>query len=163
MTEHWRVHLMVNGQPADLEVAPLTTLAEILRDQLGLRGTKIGCNKGECGACSVLMDGELVNSCLVLAPQADGAEIWTIEGLSNGKELHPLQEAFVREGAIQCGFCTPGMIMAGVALLRKTPHPTEEEIKRGIAGNLCRCTGYQKIVRAIQSCVEELEHTGRRA
>jgi len=162
MSALWHIHLTVNGRPVELDVPPLTSLAQILRDHLGLTGTKISCNKGECGACSVIMNGELVNSCLVLAPQADGADILTIEGLGQPGALHPLQAAFIEEGAIQCGYCTPGMVLAGVALLRQTPNPTEEQIKQGIAGNLCRCTGYQKIVRAIQRCAEQLAKTGQR-
>jgi len=163
MGDLWRIALRVNGRPVELDVPAMTSLAQLLRDYLGLTGTKIGCNKGECGACSVIMDGELVNSCLVLAPHAAGADVWTIEGLSQDGCLHPLQTAFVEEGAIQCGYCTPGMVLAGVALLRHTPHPSEEQIKEAIAGNLCRCTGYQKIVRAVERCAEELERTGQQA
>lgn len=159
MSENWQIHLKVNGQEVELTVSPLTTLAQILRDHLGLRGTKIGCNQGECGSCTVIMDGQAVNSCLVLAPQTEGAEVWTIEGLSRNGKLHPLQEAFLSKGAVQCGYCTPGFVMSGLALLRKNRHPSKEEIERAIAGNLCRCTGYQKIVEAIQSCAEAIEQS----
>jgi len=127
-----------------------TRLLDLLRDDLHLTGTKEGCGKGECGACTVIMNGELIASCLVLAPQADGAVITTIEGIGNGENLDPIQEAFIETGAVQCGFCTPGMILATKKLLEENTHPREEEIKRGISGNLCRCTGYQKIIDAIK-------------
>jgi aerobic carbon-monoxide dehydrogenase small subunit len=162
MTALWKIQLKVNGQQYQLEMPPFTSLAQILRDQLGLTGTKISCNEGECGSCTVLMDGEPVNSCLVLAPQADGADIWTIEGLSGSDRLNPLQRAFLAEGAVQCGYCTPGLIVSGVALLRKNPNPTVLEIQEAIEGNLCRCTGYQKIVQAIQQCAQEMMATGEK-
>ncbi len=152
MSDSWHIRMSVNGQHVELDVSPFTTLVQILRDDLGLRGTKVGCNEGECGSCTVIMNGRAVSSCLVLAPQADGAEIWTIEGLAREGELHPMQEAFLREGAVQCGYCSPGFIMSGVALLARNPDPSEEQIREAIEGNICRCTGYQKIVRAIQSC-----------
>lgn len=126
-------------------------LLDVLREVLGLTGTKEGCGEGECGACTVLVDGKPVDSCLVLIGQVQGRAITTIEGLSNGKELHPLQQAFIDEGAIQCGYCTPGMILAAKALLDSNPNPGEEEIRRSISGNLCRCTGYQKIIKAVQA------------
>lgn len=154
MTTKWHIHFWVNGDETNLTVSPMTSLAQILREHLGLYGTKIGCNQGECGTCTVLMNNKAVDSCLVLAPQVEGAKIWTIEGISNNDKLHPIQEAFLQEGAVQCGYCTPGMIMSAVALLRENPNPTEEEIKQAIAGNLCRCTGYQKIIHAIQRCTE---------
>jgi carbon-monoxide dehydrogenase small subunit len=160
MVELRTVDFWVNGDPVTVTVSPFTTLAEILRDHLGLRGTKVSCNAGECGSCTVLMDGQAVSSCLVLAPQVAGREVRTIEGIADEDELHPLQEAFLREGAVQCGFCTPGVIMSALALLRDIPDPTEEEIREAIAGNLCRCTGYQKIVRAIQSYVDEIRGPG---
>jgi carbon-monoxide dehydrogenase small subunit len=125
-------------------------LLDVLRDQLGLTGTKEGCGEGECGACSVLVDGELVNSCLVPVLQAAGSDILTIEGLAANERLHPLQEAFANAGGSQCGICTPGMIMASYQLLARFPHPTEEQIREGLAGNLCRCTGYQKIFDAVR-------------
>jgi aerobic carbon-monoxide dehydrogenase small subunit len=163
MSDSWSVRMRVNGQDIEVDVSPLMSLVEVLREHLGLRGTKIGCNKGECGACTVLMNGQAVNACLILAPQAEGADIWTIEGISAKGELHPLQEAFLSEGAVQCGYCTPGMIMSGIALLRKTTQPTESDITHAMAGNLCRCTGYQKIVRAIQRCAADLVREGRSA
>ena len=141
---------MVNGQSYRLEVEPRTTLLDVIRYGLGLTGTKAGCEKGECGTCTVIMDNRPVNSCLLLAVEADGAEILTIEGLATGEELHSLQKSFVEMGAIQCGFCTPGMILVAKALLDKNPKPTEREIRQAIEGNLCRCTGYDKIVKAIQ-------------
>jgi len=125
-----------------------------LRDDLGLTGTKEGCGKGECGACTVLIDGKPVNSCLMFAYQANGSKVTTIEGLEENGELHPLQEAFVEEGAVQCGFCTPGMIMAAKAILDANPKPTREEIRQGISGNLCRCTGYVKIINAIEAAAK---------
>ena len=145
-----KIEITVNGQSYRLEVEPRTTLLDVIRYGLGLTGTKAGCEKGECGTCTVIMDNRPVNSCLVLAVEADGSEILTIEGLATGEELHPLQKSFVEVGAIQCGFCTPGMILVAKALLDKDPKPTEREIRQAIAGNLCRCTGYDKIVKAIQ-------------
>ncbi len=153
MDENWQIGLRVNGQDVTLSVPPTISLAEILRDYLELRGTKVGCNEGECGACTVIVNGDAVNACLVLAPQVDGAQVLTIEGLGTDQTLAPIQEAFLRLGAVQCGYCTPGMIMSGVALLAKNPRPTEEQIREALAGNLCRCTGYQKIVEAISSCI----------
>jgi carbon-monoxide dehydrogenase small subunit len=150
------INLTVNKQPCRLSVPPHRTLLEILREELGLTGTKEGCGLGECGACTVLMDGKAVNSCLVLAAEADGKEITTVEGLAEGGKLHPIQQAFVDHGGLQCGFCTPGMILSAKALLDKNPHPTEEEIKQGIAGNLCRCTGYAKIIESIKAAAENM-------
>lgn len=132
-------------------VEPQQTLLETLRYDLGLTGTKEGCGDGNCGSCTVLLDGQAVNSCLVLAIEVDGQEITTIEGLCQGGKLHPLQQAFIDEGAVQCGFCTPGMILSAKALLDSNPHPTEAEVRLAISGNLCRCTGYEKIVQAIMS------------
>lgn len=149
----YRLSLNVNGETVDLEVETHRTLLEVLRKDLGLKGAKEGCGAGECGACTVLLDDEPINSCLVLALQANGRRVTTIEGLSGGKKLHPVQEAFVRHGAIQCGFCTPGMILSAKALLDRNPNPTEREIREALVGNLCRCTGYQKIVEAILSLV----------
>jgi carbon-monoxide dehydrogenase small subunit len=148
--------LTVNGESYEVLVQPNSTLLDVLRDQLKLTGTKKGCDAGDCGACTVIMDGRPVNACLVLALKAQGRQIATIEGLSDGPEkLHPIQQAFVEHGAIQCGFCTPGMINSAKALLERNPKPTEEEIKSGIAGNLCRCTGYVKIIEAIQAAAEK--------
>jgi len=148
---------MVNGESHELSVPPWRTLLEVIREVLGLTGTKEGCSLGECGACTVIMDGKAVNSCLVLAAEADGKQIVTIEGLADGNKLHPIQQAFVEHGGLQCGFCTPGMIMSAKALLDETPTPTEEEIRRGIAGNLCRCTGYTKIIESIKAAVGNTE------
>jgi len=141
--------LKVNGIGYQLNIEPQRTLVEVLRETLGLTGTKKSCSEGECGACTVLMDGKPVTSCLVLALDAQGKEITTIEGLSDGEKLHPIQEAFLKHGAIQCGFCTPGMVIAAKALLDENPKPTADEVRKGISGNLCRCTGYQQIVDAI--------------
>jgi carbon-monoxide dehydrogenase small subunit len=146
-----QIRLRVNGLDHDLMVKPHQTLLDVLRDELGLMGTKKGCDKGECGACTVILDGESVLSCLVLAVQAQGKEIVTIEGLAREGILDPIQECFVKYGAIQCGYCTPGMIMTARAFLNKTPHPSEEEIKTALSGNLCRCTGYVKIIEAVKN------------
>ena len=144
-----RITTTINGIVHQLDVQPEKTLLSVLRDQLHLTGTKEGCSTGDCGACTVLMDGKAVTSCLVLAVEADGREITTIEGIATDGELHPVQEALVELGGFQCGFCTPGMVVSAVAFLRENPKPTEEEIRRGLAGNLCRCTGYTKIVEAV--------------
>ena len=145
------VNFIVNGQKVRLILEGSETLLECLRDQVGLTGTKKGCDQGDCGACTVLIDGRPVNSCLVLAAEVAGREITTIEGLAQGDKLHPLQQAFIEHNAIQCGFCTPGMILTSLALLNEIPNPSEEEIRRYLQGNLCRCTGYSKIVEAIQA------------
>ena len=145
-----QIQLDVNGLEHSVRIKPHWTLLDVLRDELGLTGTKKGCDKGECGACTVIINGEAVLSCLVLAIQCQGKKILTIEGLVQNRKPDPLQDAFVNHGAIQCGFCTPGMIMASRAILNKTHHPSEEEIKRGVSGNLCRCTGYAKIIAAVQ-------------
>jgi aerobic carbon-monoxide dehydrogenase small subunit len=139
----------VNGRAVTLETYPMARLLDVLREQAGLTGTKEGCGEGECGACSVEIDGALVNSCLVPALQADGAKIRTIEGISNGEQLHAVQQAFLTHGGAQCGICTPGMILAAVNLLGRNPQPSESEIREGLAGNLCRCTGYMKIFESI--------------
>ena len=141
--------IKVNGQQHEIMAEPWCTLLEVLRNDLGLTGTKEGCGNGNCGSCTVLLDGQAVNSCLILVAEVEGKEITTIEGLSQGGELHPLQRAFIEEGAVQCGFCTPGIILTAKALLDRNPHPTEIQVRHTIAGNLCRCTGYDKIVRAI--------------
>ncbi len=146
----------VNGVERELAVAPERTLAEVLREELRLTGTKIGCGEGDCGACTVLLDGQPVNACLVLALQADGREVTTIEGLARGAELHPVQQAFVDTGAVQCGFCSPGMILSAKALLDREPRPDRDAIRAGIGGNLCRCTGYHKIVDAIALASERM-------
>lgn len=143
------IQLTVNGEPHEVRVEPWKTLLEVIRDDIGLTSAKEACSTGECSACTVLLNGKPVNSCLVLAVEAQGKEISTIEGLSEGSKLHPLQDAFIKHGAIQCGFCTPGMLLSAKALLDENPQPTEEEIREAISGNLCRCTGYNKIVEAI--------------
>ena len=145
------VALTVNGFGHEVDVEPRQLLAYLLRDQLGLKGTNIGCDTSSCGACTVLLDGESVLSCTLLAVQADGCEVTTIEGLSAGDELHPVQQAFHEQHALQCGYCTPGFVMAAVSLLKEHPNPSEEEIRRGLEGNLCRCTGYHNIVEAVQA------------
>jgi carbon-monoxide dehydrogenase small subunit len=143
--------MKLNGEEVTVQVKPSATLVEVLRDQLELTGTKVACGEGECGACTVLLDGEPVNSCLVPALKAHGREVITVEGLAPLGELHPLQKAFVEHGAVQCGYCTPGMLMSAKALLDHNPNPTEDEVRLAISGNLCRCTGYAKIVEAIKA------------
>jgi len=148
------IHMTINDKEYEVAVQPNQTLVDVLRYELRLTGTKKGCGTGDCGSCTVIMDGKPVNSCLVLAVQANGRKITTIEGLESEEGLHPLQKAFTEKGAIQCGFCSPGMILSSKSLLDKNPKPTEEEIRRAISGNLCRCTGYQKIVDAVKSVTE---------
>jgi len=152
-----KISLKVNGEAITLDVQPHWTLLGLIREELGLTGTKEGCGEGECGSCTVLLDGKPINSCLVLAMDADGKAVTTIEGLADGDELHPIQTAFVEKGAIQCGFCTPGMILAAKGLLDKQPSPSEEEIRFEMAGNLCRCTGYAKIIEAIQTAAQQIK------
>jgi carbon-monoxide dehydrogenase small subunit len=142
--------LRINGEHRTVEAHPMERLLDVLRERVGLTGTKEGCGEGECGACSVLINGELVNSCLVPIAQAEGAEIVTIEGIACGEDLHPAQKAFLECGGAQCGMCTPGMIVATVHLLNKHPHPTAEQIREGLNGNLCRCTGYMRIFEAVE-------------
>ena len=149
------VQLNVNGIEYETEIDVRRTLLEVLRENLGLMGTKKGCNEGECGACTVLMDGKSVLSCLVLAIEAQGKKIETVEGLAENGELHPLQQSFIENGALQCGFCTSGMLMTAKGLLNENPHPDEGEVRQAIAGNLCRCTGYDKIVKAILAASEK--------
>ena len=146
-----RITLTVNGSPVEHDVEPRQLLAYFLRDALGLKGTNVGCDTSSCGACTVHLDGESVKSCTVFAVQADGCEVTTIEGLASGEELHPVQQAFHEQHALQCGFCTPGFVMAAVSLLRENPNPSEQEIREGLEGNLCRCTGYHNIVQAVQA------------
>jgi len=150
------IALRVNGRDIRMNVEGSMSLLDLLREQLGLTGTKSGCNQGDCGACTVLIDGRPVNSCLVLAAEVEGREVTTIEGLGRDGALHPVQQAFIDLNAVQCGFCTPGMILTAVALLNENPSPTEEEIRLFLAGNLCRCTGYSKIVQAIQAAALQL-------
>jgi carbon-monoxide dehydrogenase small subunit len=150
--------LKINGEARELAVEPYRSLLDVLRNEAGLTGTKKGCDVGDCGACTVILDGKPVNSCLVLGVEAQGCEVLTIEGLQSSPErLHPLQESFIRHGGAQCGFCTPGMIMMAKALLDEIPDPTEDEIRFGIAGNICRCTGYTKIIDAIQAAAKEIK------
>jgi len=155
------IELTVNGDNYEVAIEPWQTLAEVLRDTLGFTGTKIGCGEGDCGACTVLLDGVAVCSCITLAVETVGLDIRTIEGLApSAQTLHPVQEAFIEKGAVQCGFCTSGMVLAGVHLLTNNPNPTEKEIRHGISGNLCRCTGYNKIVDAIASAATKIGDTG---
>lgn len=149
------ISLTINNEEYELAVAPNQTLVEVLRYELGLTGTKQGCGVGDCGTCTVILDGKPVNSCLVLAVQANGKHVLTIEGMQTDQGLHPIQQAFVDKGAIQCGFCSPGMILSAKSLLDQNPKPDESEIRMAISGNLCRCTGYQKIVEAIQHASEK--------
>ena len=149
-TDKTLLHMKVNGISVEVSVRPTWTLLRVLREELGLTGTKKGCEQGDCGACTVIMNGKAVNACLVLALQAESSEIETIEGLGTEDNLHPLQKSFIQEGAVQCGFCTPGILMSAAVLLKKNPSPSPEEIKNSISGNLCRCTGYSKIIKAIQ-------------
>jgi carbon-monoxide dehydrogenase small subunit len=150
------IECTINGKRQRIEVAPSETLLEMIRERLYLTGTKEGCGMGECGACTVMMDGVTVNSCLVLAVEADGKSIVTVEGIGTKEKLHPVQEAFVKHGGLQCGFCTPGIIVSGTYLLKKHPHPSEEEIREGVAGNLCRCTGYTKIIESIAAAAKTM-------
>jgi carbon-monoxide dehydrogenase small subunit len=150
------IELSVNGHIYEIEVQPWRTLLETLRDQLSLSGTKQSCGEGHCGACTVVVDGEAVNSCLMLAVEAQGKDIVTIEGVSESGQLHPIQDAFVTHGAVQCGFCSPGMIMAAKAFLDQNPDPSEEEIKKAISGHLCRCKGYVQITEAIRAAADKM-------
>jgi carbon-monoxide dehydrogenase small subunit len=161
MADKTRVHAKINGAWVEFLCEPHQSLLECLRDVLGLTGTKQGCNDGNCGACSVLLDGRLVNSCLVLGVEVEGREVTTVEGLAGWRGLHPLQQAFIDADAIQCGYCTPGFLIAAKALLDREPDPSEERIRTWLAGNLCRCTGYDKIVRAVRSAATRLAEEGQ--
>ena len=152
-----KISININGEPKEFDVTPNTLLLNLVRDDMDLTGTKYGCGIGECGACTVHMDGLAVLACMVLAVDADGHDVETIEGLSDGTELHPIQQSYLDEGAVQCGFCTPGFIMTTKALLKETPAPTEQEIREYLNGNLCRCTGYVNIVKAVQTAVERMK------
>mgnify|MGYP001954861864 CR=1 FL=1 len=156
MSQSWKVSCTINGEPVEKYVEPRLLLADFLRDHLDLTGTHLGCEHGVCGACTVLMDGKPVRSCLTLAVQADGCEILTVEGLAKGDDLHPVQQAFWEEHALQCGFCTPGFLLTVVHLLEVNPDPTEEEIREYLSGNLCRCTGYQNILKAVKNASKKL-------
>ena len=150
------VHTTINGTSYSIEVEPRLLLVDLIRDKAGLKGTHVGCDTGNCGACTILMDGLTVKSCQVLAPRAEGAEIRTVEGLARNGELHPIQEAFWECDGLECGFCTPGMLMTTVAFLDENPHPSDEEIRRTYSGNLCRCTGYLNIIKAVKQAAETM-------
>ena len=155
------VNTKINGDSSEIMIDERDSLLEVLRDRIGLTGTKEGCNNGNCGACAVMLDGQLVNSCLVLAAEIEGAEVRTVEGLNNGREgLHPIQQAFLEEAALQCGICTPGFLVAATALLEVNKSPDEDEVRFWLAGNLCRCTGYDKIIRAVLSAAETMRTEG---
>ncbi len=154
-----RVSLTINGEPRAADVEPRTLLVYLIRDELKLAGTNVGCDTSSCGSCTVLLDGESVKSCTLLAVQADGRAVTTIEGMADGETLHPLQDAFHRNHGLQCGFCTPGMIMAAASFLRENPSPTEEQVREALEGNLCRCTGYQNIVDSILDAAQRGEAT----
>ena len=160
MAETMSVVLNVNGSGRSVSVEPRKTLADAIREDLGLTGTHLGCEHGVCGACTVLMDGEVVRSCLLLAVQAGGAEITTIEGIGSGDDLHPMQEAFSEYHGLQCGFCTPGMILAGIDVVSRNPDPSPQEIREEMGGNICRCTGYQKIVESVQAAAAAMSTEG---
>ena len=161
MSDQREIRLIINGTHYTVAVEPRRTLVDVIRDDCGQTGTHIGCEHGVCGACTILLDGEPMRSCLMFAVQADGRRIRTVEGLQQGELLHPIQEAFMRHHGLQCGFCTPGMLMSGYALLQKNPNPTEQDIRWGISGNLCRCTGYQNIVKAVQYAARKLNESGK--
>ncbi len=150
------IHIKINGQTQEVAVEPHWTLLETVREQLALTGSKEGCGTGDCGACSMIVDGKLITSCLMLAPEADGSDVLTIEGLARNGELHPVQQSFIEAGGVQCGYCTPGMIMATKALLDRNSRPTLEDVRLGLAGNLCRCTGYAKIYEAVLAAAERI-------
>ena len=152
--------LNINGQMYEIEVDPWRTLLDVLRFELGFKGAKEGCGTGSCGSCTVLLDGKAINACLVFVAEVEGKEIMTIEGLSQGGKLHPLQQAFIDEGAVQCGFCTPGMIMTAKAMLDENPNPTRDQVKEGLGGNLCRCTGYVKIIDAAMAAADTVSKGG---
>lgn len=151
-----KIHFTLNGVPISVDAEPMELLADLLRDRLGLTGTKKGCGQGECGACTVIVDHKAVNSCLLPAMRVEGCEVLTIEGLNGTDKPHPIQQAFIDAGAIQCGFCTPGMILSTKALLDENPHPSKEEIRTALAGNICRCTGYVKIEQAVELAADAL-------
>ncbi|HJN92119.1 MAG TPA: (2Fe-2S)-binding protein [Dehalococcoidia bacterium] len=156
MSDRMIVSTNINGEPVEVLASERDSLLEVLRDRIGLTGTKEGCNNGNCGACSVILDGRLVNSCLVMAAEVDGSDVETVEGMADGETLHPLQQIFLEEAALQCGICTPGFLISAKALLEQNSSPTEHEIRYWLAGNLCRCTGYDKIIRAVQKAAETM-------
>jgi aerobic carbon-monoxide dehydrogenase small subunit len=151
------IRFTLNGNIMNIHAAPDRRVVDLLREDLGLTGTKEGCGTGECGACTILIDGESKLSCLMLAPQLQGRAVLTVEGLAQGVERHPLQESFIKMGAVQCGFCSPGMLMSALSLLNKNPYPSREEIREGLSGNLCRCTGYQKIIDAVEDASRNMQ------
>ena len=155
-----KISVTVNGQTHESDVEPRTLLVQYVREDLGLTGTNIGCDTSSCGACSLHLDGEAVKSCTVLAVQADGSQVTTIEGLATDGKMHPMQEAFMQNHGLQCGFCTPGMVMAAIGLLNENPNPTEDEVRIGLEGNLCRCTGYHNIVKAILAAAPAMKAAG---
>jgi carbon-monoxide dehydrogenase small subunit len=157
-----KISFILNGRETHIDSLPDRRVVDILREDVHLTGTKEGCGEGECGACTILVDGESRLSCLMLAAQFEGCRVITIEGLSTGEKLHPVQEAFIEQGAVQCGFCTPGMVLAAVDLLQRNPDPTRQEIREGLSGNLCRCTGYQKIVDAVKKTAVKMKKGGTR-
>jgi aerobic carbon-monoxide dehydrogenase small subunit len=157
-----KIQLTLNGKKTTLEAPAHRLLLDLLRDEIGLTGTKEGCGTGDCGACTVFLNGKPVNSCLILSGELDGAELVTIEGLKIGSELHPIQKAFIQDGGAQCGYCTPGMLMMAKALLDENPNPTEEEIRFALSGNLCRCTGYAKIIQAVQDAAKEIRQAAQK-
>lgn len=159
MAQRTHIQTRINGESIDLLCEPRQSLLEVLRDELGLTGTKEGCNNGNCGACNVILDGRIVNSCCVLGVEIEGKEVLTIEGVADGTTLHPIQQAFLQEAALQCGVCTPGFILSAKALLDTEPSPDEHRIRFWLAGNLCRCTGYDKIVRAVQTAAQSMRET----
>ena len=159
MTSKIRIPFTVNGSPVTVEAEPRRLLADVLREELGLTGTHLGCEHGVCGACTVMMDGLSVRSCLMFAPQAEGADIETVEGLATGDEMHPLQRGFHEAHGLQCGFCTSGMMMSAKQLLAENPDPSEQEIREHLSGNICRCTGYVNIIKAVQQAARELSET----
>src|SRR5580765_2377081 len=161
MPKKFHVQTTVNGKPADFLCEPRQSLLEVLRDELRLTGSKEGCNNGNCGACNVILDGRLVNSCLVLGAEVQGKTVGTIEGVASPQGLHPLQQKFLEHAALQCGICTPGFIVAAKALLEKNPNPTEQQARYWLAGNLCRCTGYDKIIRAVLDAAEEMRNPAK--
>jgi len=159
-SEATKVAMKVNGKQVSGNVEPRTLLVNFIRDDLNLTGTHVGCDTGHCGACTVMVDGKAVKSCMILAVQAQGGEILTVEGLARGEKLHPIQEAFWKNHGLQCGFCTPGLLMSGLYLLQRNPDPTDEEIRRAIEGNLCRCTGYVNVVKSVRAAAESMRHGG---
>ena len=161
MAKKLHISTTINGEPEEFLCTPADTMLDVLRNQLDLTGSKEGCGSGDCGACSITLDGTLVCSCLMLAAEAEGREITTIEGMATGEALHPLQQKFLEEAALQCGICTPGMLVAAKALLDENPDPTETEVRFWLAGNLCRCTGYDKIVRAVMDTAQEMREAAK--